>query len=286
MAGLVELFGTDPTVAACLDAATAGARTLDVTIPDAARPLLVAALSARTEAPLLLVTSTFREAENAVAVLGSLLSPDEVAYYPAWETLPHERLSPRSDTVGRRLTVLRRLLGNDELPTPRVVVAPVRAVLQPQVAGLGKLLPVRLVAGEDYEITEVARALVDAGLPPGRPGRTTGRVLRPRRHRGRLPAHQRASGPDRLLRRHHRGDPTLLGRRSAFNGRTAARDHRLALPGTADHRGREGPGRRAGPTAMPVSRARSARCSTRSPRATPSMAWKRSPRCWWTAWNC
>ena len=162
MAGLVELFGTDPTVGACLDAATAGVRTLDVTIPDAARPLLVAALSARSSAPILLVTSTFREAENAVTVLGSLLSPDEVAYYPAWETLPHERLSPRSDTVGRRLAVLRRLLGNDALPVPRVVVAPVRAVLQPQVAGLGGLLPVRLVAGEDYEITEVARALVDA----------------------------------------------------------------------------------------------------------------------------
>ena len=162
MAGLVELFGTDPTVGACLDAATAGVRTLDVTIPDAARPLLVAALSARSSAPILLVTSTFREAENAVTVLGSLLSPEEIAYYPAWETLPHERLSPRSDTVGRRLAVLRRLLGNDELPTPRVVVAPVRAVLQPQVAGLGDLLPVRLVTGQDYEITEVARALVDA----------------------------------------------------------------------------------------------------------------------------
>ena len=162
MAGLVELFGTDPTVGACLDAADAGLPTLDITIPDAARPLLVAALSARTGAPVLLVTSTFREAENAVTVLGSLLSPDEVAYYPAWETLPHERLSPRSDTVGRRLAVLRRLSGNDELPSPRVVVAPVRAVLQPQVAGLGNLLPVRLIAGQDYEITEVARALVDA----------------------------------------------------------------------------------------------------------------------------
>jgi transcription-repair coupling factor (superfamily II helicase) len=162
MAGLVELFGTDPTVGACLEAADTGVRTLDITIPDAARPLLVAALSARTDAPLLLVTSTFREAENAVAALGSLLSPEEIAYYPAWETLPHERLSPRSDTVGRRLAVLRRLLGNDGLPVPRVVVAPVRAVLQPQVAGLGELLPVRLITGQDYEITEVARALVDA----------------------------------------------------------------------------------------------------------------------------
>ena len=31
------------------------------------------------------------------------------ADFPAWETLPHERLSPRSDTVGKRLAVLRRL---------------------------------------------------------------------------------------------------------------------------------------------------------------------------------
>ena len=28
-----------------------------------------------------------------------LVDPDTVAYYPSWETLPHERLSPRSDTV-------------------------------------------------------------------------------------------------------------------------------------------------------------------------------------------
>ncbi|HSK34708.1 MAG TPA: transcription-repair coupling factor, partial [Propionicimonas sp.] len=91
-----------------------------------------------------------------------LLGPDEVAYYPAWETLPHERLSPRSDTVGRRLAVLRRLAGNDPLPPPVVVVAPVRSVLQPQVTGLGNLMPVQLVTGEDYDIADVAQGLVDA----------------------------------------------------------------------------------------------------------------------------
>ena len=36
-----------------------------------------------------------------------------MAYFPAWETLPHERLSPRSDTSGRRLAVLRRLAHPD-----------------------------------------------------------------------------------------------------------------------------------------------------------------------------
>ena len=52
------------------------------------------------------------------SALGSLMDPHHVAYYPSWETLPHERLSPRSDTVGRRLDVLRRLDGLFGKPMP------------------------------------------------------------------------------------------------------------------------------------------------------------------------
>jgi transcription-repair coupling factor (superfamily II helicase) len=54
------------------------------------------------------VTATAREAEDLTEAIGDLVGPHAVALYPAWETLPHERLSPRSDTVGRRLAVLRR----------------------------------------------------------------------------------------------------------------------------------------------------------------------------------
>ncbi len=161
LAGLVEQVALDPVVARSLDD-LGRLPALDLTTPEAMRPLLVAALASRSTAPVLAVTSTFREAETLTAAVASLLRHDEVAYYPAWETLPHERLSPRSDTVGRRLAVLRRLAGNDELPPPRVIVAPVRAVLQPQVAGLGDLLPVRLRVGETHDVTEVARRLVDA----------------------------------------------------------------------------------------------------------------------------
>ncbi len=60
--------------------------------------------------PVLVVTATSREAEDLVEALRCLLPPETVAEYPSWETLPHERLSPRSDTVGRRLAVLRRLV--------------------------------------------------------------------------------------------------------------------------------------------------------------------------------
>ena len=163
LSGLVDFVGNEPVLAGAIaDCRSGRLPTLDITLTEPARPLMVAALAGQAGRPLLLVTSTFREAEAATAALTSLLGADEVVYYPAWETLPHERLSPRSDTVGRRLAVLRRLAGNDPLPMPRVVVAPVRSVLQPQVTGLGNLMPVQLVAGEDYDIADVAQGLVDA----------------------------------------------------------------------------------------------------------------------------
>ncbi|MFT4217200.1 MAG: transcription-repair coupling factor [Micropruina sp.] len=163
LSGLVELVASDPTIApAVADARLGRPRALDLTAPEALRPVLVAALATGSGRSTLLITSTYREAEAATASLQSLLGEDEVAYYPAWETLPHERLSPRSDTVGRRLEVLRRLAGNDERPAPRVIVAPVRSVLQPQVRGLGELLPVALRAGDSHDLGEVARALVNA----------------------------------------------------------------------------------------------------------------------------
>ncbi len=166
--GLVRLFCTDPVVAETVGDARSRTRpALDLTAPSAMRPLVAAALTASVDAggagrPVLLVTSTYREAEDLTAACQSLLGEEAVAYYPAWETLPHERLSPRSDTVGRRLSVLRRLAGNDELPPPRIVVAPVRSILQPQVKGLADLTPVRLVAGEDFDTGELAAALVGA----------------------------------------------------------------------------------------------------------------------------
>ena len=162
--GLIELVASEPVVAQLAASARRRVASLDVAVPAPMRPLLLAALAGQDAGarPLLVVTSTYREAEALTASLASLTEPDAVAYFPAWETLPHERLSPRSDTVGRRLEVLRRLAGNDPLPAPRILVAPVRAVLQPQVTGLGDLRPVRIVAGDEVDPDSLARALADA----------------------------------------------------------------------------------------------------------------------------
>src|SRR4051794_8643751 len=146
------------------DARGGAIRALDLTGPEAIRPFVVAGL-VREGRTVLAVTATSREAEDLVESLGDLVDPTQVAYYPSWETLPHERLSPRSDTVGRRLAVLRRLChpGDDVSNGPlRVVVAPVRSVLQPQVKGLGDLEPVELAPGDSAPLEDVVRRLAGA----------------------------------------------------------------------------------------------------------------------------
>ncbi|MER7998033.1 transcription-repair coupling factor [Streptomyces sp. NPDC095613] len=165
--GLLDAVSRDPALAEAVKAAGDGRRPyVDLVGPPAARPFAVAALAREAGRPVLAVTATGREAEDLAAALRSLLDPDGVVEFPSWETLPHERLSPRSDTVGRRLAVLRRLahpVADDPAAGPvSVVVAPVRSVLQPQVKGLGDLVPVELRTGATADLNEVTEALAAA----------------------------------------------------------------------------------------------------------------------------
>ncbi|WP_067972312.1 transcription-repair coupling factor [Nocardiopsis trehalosi] len=172
LSGLLGVVTDDPALKQTIATARGGRDPrLDLVAPPSLRPFLIAALAADApvgaDRPVLAVTATEREAADLTDELGSLLPAHSVALFPAWETLPHERLSPRSDTVGQRLAVLRRLAHPDPadpLTAPlRVVVAPVRAVLQPLVAGLGDLAPVRIRPGDEAELDDVVRALVEAG---------------------------------------------------------------------------------------------------------------------------
>ncbi|MTB87993.1 transcription-repair coupling factor [Aeromicrobium senzhongii] len=131
-----------------------------LTAPPALHPFVAAAL-ADGPGVTVAVTATEREADDLTRAVAALIGPDAVATFPAWETLPHERLSPRSDTVGRRLAVLRRVVHGGE-DRPKVVVAPVRSILQPQMKGLADLEPVELVAGQDVELDDVVRRLAAA----------------------------------------------------------------------------------------------------------------------------
>ncbi|MDQ1689672.1 MAG: hypothetical protein QOK42_2647 [Frankiaceae bacterium] len=169
LAGLIDLVSADPAVSEAIVAARGGERpALDLSAPTPLRPLLVAALASDRGAdrPVLAVTATGREAEDLALALRSLLPADEIAEFPAWETLPHERLSPRADTIGRRLAVLRRLRHPDPSDPAtgriRVVVAPIRSLLQPMVAGLGDLEPVGIRAGDEVELDDIVQRLAAA----------------------------------------------------------------------------------------------------------------------------
>ncbi|HEY6793357.1 MAG TPA: transcription-repair coupling factor [Kineosporiaceae bacterium] len=171
LSGLLDALLPDPGLSGAVAAARAGTvGGLDVVVPPGARPAVLAALAADEPRgagrPLLVVTATGREAEDTAAALRCYLPPTWVAEFPAWETLPHERMSPRSDTVGRRLAVLRRLAhpsADDPVAGPvRVLVAPVRAVMQPVVKGLGDLQPVGLRVGDEVDLQAVVERLAGA----------------------------------------------------------------------------------------------------------------------------
>jgi transcription-repair coupling factor (superfamily II helicase) len=183
LSGLLTVIADDPQLRSALEAAggetghpvSPGAAGADLIGPSALRPLLAAALTASATAGpaaagrfVLAVTATAREAEDLTAALNSLLPAASAAYFPPWETLPHERLSPRSDTSGQRIAVLRRLARPDDNSDPRsgpltIVTTPVRGLLQPIVGGLGNLEPVMLRAGQEADLDEVVVRLVDIG---------------------------------------------------------------------------------------------------------------------------
>ncbi|MBV9484451.1 MAG: DEAD/DEAH box helicase, partial [Frankiaceae bacterium] len=162
LGGLLPALAADPAVARIGEAL--GTPELDLAAPPGLRPFAIASLAAGGRT-VLAVTATERETADLVTALQSLLPPGSVVDYPPWETLPHERLSPRADTVGRRLAVLRRLRhpsGDDpSIGRVSVVVAPVRSILQPQAAGLGDLLPVELQAGDEADFDSVIRTLAE-----------------------------------------------------------------------------------------------------------------------------
>src|SRR3954453_3008723 len=92
--------------------AAAGHPSLAVTAPPPVQPLVAAALAAQQPGagvPVLVVTAGERGPDQVADLLRCFLPGRRGENFPAWEPLPHERLSSRADTVGRRLAVLRDL---------------------------------------------------------------------------------------------------------------------------------------------------------------------------------
>lgn len=135
----------------------------------------------------LVITPTQNEAEHLSYGLSAFLDKNSVFHFPAWETLPFERISPTMDTMGERLKVLFELklreanfprsspqgdTGGDitafsedkgRSDTPLVVVASVRAALQRLCPNIGDINPIFLSLGQQLDIDQLAGQLVNFG---------------------------------------------------------------------------------------------------------------------------
>ncbi|MBF6166686.1 transcription-repair coupling factor [Streptomyces gardneri] len=159
LAGLAAAAGADSSLRTVAE--LIGTTSVELVAPSAVRPFVAARVAA--ERPLVVVTATGREADDLTVELEEMLGPT-VAQFPSWETLPHERLSPGADTVGRRLEVLRRIAHPDDshFPAPlRVVVTTVRSLMQPMAGGLGDIEPVVLRVGAELDFDELLTRLVE-----------------------------------------------------------------------------------------------------------------------------
>lgn len=124
-----------------------------IVAPSSIYPFLLAARAA--DHPLLVITSSSRSSEDLVNELREL--HNNVFEFPAWETLPHERLSPRSDTVAKRIQTLYELeKKKSEFP---IIVTPVRGVIHRIIATLGKDALLQLEIGKDQSLDELVRHL-------------------------------------------------------------------------------------------------------------------------------
>ena len=168
LTGLLDLLGEFPPFARVEALASdASVQAVDVHAPQSTHALIAAGIQRTRKVPLLVVTTTGQGADDLAAMMRDFLPEANIATLPSWETLPHERLSPSADTVGRRSHTLRRIAHPDNsdplLKELDVVVASVRAVIQPVAIEVPNAEPVRLRAGDSAALTEVVEQLVGLG---------------------------------------------------------------------------------------------------------------------------
>jgi transcription-repair coupling factor (superfamily II helicase) len=155
LAALPPLLRDEPAITRAL-----GEPNARLAVPEAARAISIAALAGlSSRRPLLVACPTGSAAGQLYDDLQQFLAPDQVALFPAWETLPFERVSPNVDTMGQRLELLWRLRDPDRCP--RVVVAGVRALLQKLGPGVLGTEPISVrpsaVVDPDQLIAELVR---------------------------------------------------------------------------------------------------------------------------------
>ncbi|HET7489940.1 MAG TPA: transcription-repair coupling factor [Acidimicrobiales bacterium] len=154
---LPPLLRNDPTLTALV-----GRNTAVLAVPEPARAFAIAGLAHLSERhPVVVATPTGTDAERLASDLRSFLGDDAVDTFPAWETLPFERVSPSVETMGRRLRTMWRLRNPERMP--RVLVAPVKALVQRLGPHVEEAEPVIVRPGDRVEADDLVERLVRGG---------------------------------------------------------------------------------------------------------------------------
>jgi transcription-repair coupling factor (superfamily II helicase) len=157
LAALAPLLRNEPALLGLL-----GRKAATLSVPEPARALTIAGLAVTSRRhPFLVITPTAADADRLANDLAAYLGPDEVDTFPAWETLPFERVSPSTETMGRRLRTLWHL--SDPERAPRCIVAPVRAVIQRLGPQAYEVEPIVVGHGDQVDPTQLVHDLVAAG---------------------------------------------------------------------------------------------------------------------------
>ena len=154
---LAALARTEPALASI-----AGQKSALISIPESARPLILAALAHSTSRhPIVIAAPTGTAAREIFADMSNFVSPHDIVLFPAWETLPFERVSPSIDTMGKRMEVLWRL--RDSSRSPRFVITGVRALLQKLAPHANNVDPIVVRKSDTYNIDSLCERLVHDG---------------------------------------------------------------------------------------------------------------------------
>jgi transcription-repair coupling factor (superfamily II helicase) len=133
---VATMRGLLPALSASNDISEAISATGTLVAPTSIYPFLIALRA--EDRPLIIVTSSSRGAEDLATELRAMRQ--NVFEFPAWETLPHERLSPRSDTVAQRIHVLHEIekQRRDGAFSHPIIVTPSRGLIHRFIADLAK----------------------------------------------------------------------------------------------------------------------------------------------------
>jgi len=139
----------------------AGQRNAILATPEIARPAVLAALAhANRRRPIVIATPTGTAAQQIADDLAVFFGDNEVELFPAWETLPFERVSPAVNTMGARMRTMWRLRQPNG---PSIVVAGTRALLQKLAPGTTNVEPIHITTGAVIDIDALCEQLVHFG---------------------------------------------------------------------------------------------------------------------------